>query len=140
MFPVCPRETSYRYNSSMKSEKLNQYRRILHDLRERVGGEVNHVVEAIREDVTINENVSFAPVHLADVAGAAVDADVAVLHAERDILQEIEAALRRLDEGTFGECRNCGAAISEERLRAIPYASVCASCAKATEESAGLQP
>ena len=55
------------------------------ELHERVGGEVNHVVESIHEDVNVKPNVSSAPVHLADVAGDAVDADVQVLHTERDI-------------------------------------------------------
>jgi len=120
----------------MNLEKLKQYRKRLAELHERVGGEVNHVVESIHEDVQVNENVSYAPVHLADVAGAAVDADVEVLHTERSILDEINAALRRIDEGTFGKCRECGDAVSEERLTAIPFTPLCAACAKASEQPA----
>jgi RNA polymerase-binding transcription factor DksA len=101
------------------------------ELHERVGGEVNHVVESIHEDVNVKPNVSSAPVHLADVAGDAVDADVQVLHTERDILDQINAALARLEEGTFGRCLHCGAAISEQRLNALPYVALCARCAQA---------
>ena len=69
-------------NDPMNSGKLKQFRDTLVALHERVGGEVNYVVASIHDDVNIKENVSSAPVHLADVASEAVDADVQVLHTE----------------------------------------------------------
>jgi DnaK suppressor protein len=115
----------------MSAEKLNRYRGTLLALRERARGEVNHVVQAIQEEVNVNENVSAAPVHLADIAGEAVDADVQVLQTERTILDEINTALLRIDEGKFGQCTECGRVIAEERLKAIPYAATCVECARA---------
>jgi DnaK suppressor protein len=44
------------------------------------------------------------------------------------ILQAIEEALHRIDQGTFGICRDCGEAIAEARLDAIPWTRVCISC------------
>ena len=44
------------------------------------------------------------------------------------ILQAIEGALRRIDEGTYGVCRDCGEEIAEARLTAIPWTRVCISC------------
>ena len=44
------------------------------------------------------------------------------------ILQAIEEALRRLDNGTYGVCRDCGEPIAEARLMAIPWTRVCISC------------
>ena len=120
----------------MNPEKLKQFRDTLVELHERVGGEVNYVVESIHDDVNIKENVSSAPVHLADVASEAVDADVQVLHTERSILDDIDAALQRINEGTFGKCTACGAAISEERLKAIPYTPLCVRCARMAAEAA----
>ena len=58
----------------MSPQKLNRYRSMLTDLHERVGGEVNYVVQSIHEDVDLKANVSSAPVHLADVAAEAADA------------------------------------------------------------------
>ena len=115
----------------MSTHKQNRYRDTLLALRERARGEVNHVVEAIQEEVYVHENISAAPVHLADIAADAVDADVQVLQRERTILEDINAALARVDEGTFGECTHCGRTISDERLKAIPYASTCVECARA---------
>jgi len=120
----------------MSPVKLKHYREMLLELRQRVGGEVNHVVEAIHADVNINANNSSAPVHLADVAGDAVDADVLVLQTERGILDEINAALERIADGTFGRCTNCGTTISEERLKAIPYTPLCVRCARSEADTA----
>lgn len=60
------------------------------------------------------------------------DAEVA-----RDVgeLREIEAALRRLDEGRYGLCAACGAAIDPRRLQAEPFAVRCAACQTALERS-----
>ena len=44
------------------------------------------------------------------------------------ILQAIEDALRRIEQGTYGTCRDCGEPIAEARLNAIPWTRVCISC------------
>jgi RNA polymerase-binding transcription factor DksA len=118
----------------MSRDKLNRYRETLIKMYERHAGEVNYVVGSIQEDVHINENNSSAPVHLADVAHEAVDADVQVLQTERGILGEIIAALQRIDDGSFGACTECGTPIYEERLKAIPYSALCVRCARAEAE------
>lgn len=48
-------------------------------------------------------------------------------------IREIERALRRLDEGTYGECTSCGEPISQKRLAALPFASLCIDCANAKQ-------
>jgi DnaK suppressor protein len=44
------------------------------------------------------------------------------------ILQAIEEALKRIEEGTFGVCRDCGEPIASARLSAIPWTRVCITC------------
>ena len=44
------------------------------------------------------------------------------------ILQAIEGALRRIEEGSYGICRDCGEPIAEARLTAIPWTRSCISC------------
>lgn len=53
----------------------------------------------------------------------------AVLRQTRRRLEEIAAALRRLDEGTYGVCEVCGGPIAEARLEARPAARTCIRCA-----------
>lgn len=47
---------------------------------------------------------------------------------ERAVLWEIDAALDRIDEGTYGTCEDCGEPIGEARLKALPYATLCVEC------------
>jgi DnaK suppressor protein len=47
---------------------------------------------------------------------------------DSDLIEEIDDALRRIDEGTYGECERCGKPINEERLKAIPTARYDAEC------------
>jgi RNA polymerase-binding transcription factor DksA len=45
-------------------------------------------------------------------------------------LKELETALQRMEEGTYGVCEACGQAIEPERLAALPIATVCIACAR----------
>jgi RNA polymerase-binding protein DksA len=92
-------------------------------------GEVDSVVEAIREDLNPAGQNSHAPVHLADAAPENIDSDIKVIEVERGVLEQVQAALERIDSGSFGVCENCGQEIGDERLKAIPYAALCIRCA-----------
>jgi RNA polymerase-binding protein DksA len=49
----------------------------------------------------------------------------------RDTLREVEAALERMDAGTYGRCQKCGQPIAEERLEALPATRLCIVCKRA---------
>jgi len=49
---------------------------------------------------------------------------------ERYRITEIERALEKIEDGTFGSCNLCGAEIAEERLEILPEANICMECAK----------
>jgi DnaK suppressor protein len=53
---------------------------------------------------------------------------------ERTTLLQIENALRRMDEGTYGRCANCGQAINVLRLEAVPWARFCIDCQEMAEK------
>lgn len=48
-------------------------------------------------------------------------------------IEEIESALKRIEQGNYAECATCGENISEQRLEALPYATQCIDCAKQQE-------
>lgn len=54
----------------------------------------------------------------------------------RDELAEIDAALRRLEQGTYGSCASCGRAIGKQRLRALPTARACFACSSGDSAAA----
>jgi DnaK suppressor protein len=53
---------------------------------------------------------------------------------ERALLTEVEAALKRIEDGTYGKCIDCGEPIPEKRLEAIPWASRCVKDQEALEQ------
>src|SRR4051812_23957998 len=59
--------------------------------------------------------------------------EFALIQMKAETLHKIEEALRRLEEGTFGYCFECGEEISERRLRALPFAVRCKNCEEARE-------
>jgi DnaK suppressor protein len=54
-------------------------------------------------------------------------------------LREIENALRRLEDGTYGMCQKCGEPIASRRLYSVPHADCCSDCAPATSASTGTR-
>jgi RNA polymerase-binding transcription factor DksA len=83
-------------------------------------------------------NLSNTPVHLADLGSETFEQEInlSLLENEDQRLEEIAAALQRLDEGTYGRCENCRKEISKERLRAVPYTRFCVACARESQEGA----
>lgn len=65
--------------------------------------------------------------HPADAASDAFERekDFSILDRVQDELNDVERALKRLDEGTYGTCQACGTAIGDERLEAVPAARFC---------------
>ena len=65
--------------------------------------------------------------HLGDTAGAMFDRELddGLEEGAKDTLAEIDAALQRIEDGTYGICENCGKPIGAERLAALPWARLC---------------
>ena len=70
---------------------------------------------------------TFQDNHLGDVATATFDREMASTLEDNSthVLNEIDAALARVEEGTFGMCKACGKPIDPERLEALPWATLC---------------
>jgi RNA polymerase-binding transcription factor len=68
--------------------------------------------------------------HMADDATDLYEQEktLALLHHTEKLLTKVEAALRKLDEGSYGSCDQCGVAIDRARLESLPYAMLCMSC------------
>ena len=64
------------------------------------------------------------------------DIEFALIQMKAETLNRIDEALRRLDEGTYGGCFDCGGEISQARLRALPFAVRCKDCEEALETAA----
>ena len=84
--------------------------------------------EAIADDTVHTDSL--------DQASAEVEKSFAMQmkNRERDTLLQIDEALRRIESGEFGECERCAEPITEARIRAFPFTTLCIDC-KAELES-----
>jgi RNA polymerase-binding protein DksA len=121
----------------MRTLDVDRFRTILLEERKRVTEAINYLHEenpGSIEDET-EEIVGSVDNHLAETASATLDREIDYTLEENSehVLAAIDEALARIEEGTFGVCRTCGQAISEERLEAIPYATQCIDCRRREE-------
>jgi DnaK suppressor protein len=70
---------------------------------------------------------TFQDNHLGDIATATFDREMASTLEDNSthVLNEIDAALARIEDGTYGTCQACGRPIDGERLEALPWATLC---------------
>src|SRR5882762_8146457 len=73
--------------------------------------------------------------HLAETATVTVDREIDYTLEENSehVLTAIDAALKRIEDGTFGKCETCGQDIAEDRLAAIPWTTQCIDCRRREE-------
>jgi DnaK suppressor protein len=115
------------------SVDLDQRRAELLDLRTQVLAAAHDIVS---DDDDQSELSSAAgDQHLADHASDMFDREVdeSLEENAEQLVHEIDTALTRIEDGTYGTCARCGGTIPEERLAAVPYATLCLDC-KRTEE------
>ena len=79
--------------------------------------------------------------HLPDLVSDSVERELAFLFASRNgtCLWDVEAALQRVEDGSFGVCLGCGTNIPNERLEVVPDAAMCVAC-QALEDRRGRGP
>ena len=107
-------------------EERGRVERAIANLREDHPGRID---EEIEEVGGTQDN------HLAETATATLDREIDYTLEENSIrmLTAIDAALKRMDEGAYGTCTNCGREILAERLEAYPWASLCIDCKRQSE-------
>jgi len=127
----------------MIKRNLDAYRRRLKQLAERMQSDASAVIEQAREPSGGQGagDLSNAPMHLGDMGTEEFlqDVNATLLENEEYLVNEAREALRRIENGTFGRCEECGQAIPAERLDALPYARFCTHCAEAVGLSDSLR-
>ena len=75
------------------------------------------------------------PIHMAELGSSNFDQEftLSLLGSEKNALDQIEAAIKRVEDGMYGRCETCGMKIRKPRLEAIPYAAQCVQCAAELE-------
>lgn len=113
------------------------YKKLLLSLREKLVGKVDYMQEEAlkksRQDAS--GDLSNVPIHMADVGTDNYERELMIelIQNGEDSVRNIDDALERIEEGTFGICEACEKKINRERLKAVPYASLCINCQREEE-------
>jgi DnaK suppressor protein len=112
----------------MNKRKRGQYKKLLE-------GSLTRLVEEAMQ--TMNGMSSEKALFPDPTDRAALESDrnflLRIRDRERKLLVKIQEALKRIDDGTFGTCQECGEEISESRLKARPVATLCVDCKRMQE-------
>lgn len=120
----------------MNDKTLHQLKTYLEGERARLAEEVAEYERDGQEALSDASGENNYRDHMADQGTATFsrELDMTLESEARASLEEIESALRRIDDGEYGVCKRCGHDIPVARLRAVPMADLCIEC-KQQEES-----
>jgi RNA polymerase-binding transcription factor len=116
---------------------LERFRSVLESERDRL----LHARQAVHHDGSLLEETGDLAIgsgdHIADSATETYlrELDEGLEENADHVLVAIDEALRRIEDGTYGLCSACGGPIGEERLEAVPYATLCIEDKRALERS-----
>jgi RNA polymerase-binding transcription factor DksA len=123
---------------ALPKNELNEFKALLVERGRRLRGDLDTLEgETLKKGADGAGDLSTIPGHLAELASDSSERELSYgrMESQSEELKEIEEALDRIKDGSFGFCEKCEARIPKERLRAIPYARRCVKC-QSKEEGA----
>jgi len=121
-----PKTTEEERNAALRRLLINRREEIVKEAKAEISkyikGEKRQLVETALDDgdwsvIDLSEDISLKQ-----------------LSAHRENLLKIDEAMRKLKEGTYGKCEDCGEEISDKRLKVIPFAIYCIDCKEKREQ------
>lgn len=120
-----------------KKNEWDNYKKLLLLARKKIAGDLEHLE---KDSLNLSQrdasgDLSGYSFHIADMATDNFDREfnLDLASNEQGRLNEIDDALRKIEEGKYGVCETCSKPISQKRLAAVPYARYCIKC-QAEEE------
>jgi DnaK suppressor protein len=120
----------------MTKPDFTLHREKLLALRARLQGDSTRLEDDALKD---HSKTTSIPTDMAELGSDSADQELtlSLMGSEKDALEQIDGALKRIEDGSFGHCEECGMKIPEARLEAIPYAARCVQCESQQEEGHG---
>jgi RNA polymerase-binding transcription factor DksA len=122
------------FNSAKLKEFQGRLLKIKTILREGMGHLEDNSLKKSGRDAS--GDLSNLPIHLADAGSDTFEQDfsLGLLEGEDIEVKEIDEALERIENKTYGVCEECSDVIAENRLKVIPYARLCVKCQETVEK------
>lgn len=126
----------------MRATKNRKLRETLEERRAELQGEIDRMDADLRSiGVDQDDEKGSLGNHLAEDGSNVMEAEriTTITSDIQDVLVQINGALERLDDGSYGTCEQCGKTINEERLEAFPYVANCIECQTLIEREHALR-
>jgi RNA polymerase-binding protein DksA len=133
-----------RKKTELSRHEVEHFRELLLAKRREIFGSFHEM-----EDETLRKSrqdaagdLSCMPIHMADIGTDNFEQELSLnlMDSERKLLQEIDSAIARIEEGTYGKCAGTGKAIRKERLEAQPWARYSVEFARLLEQGLVSEP
>ena len=125
--------TTTKTKVAAKTSRYNELRKMLEERRRELLNAVQGKIRDVRaeggKDRDVLDQGESSEVDIQE------DIEFALIQMKSETLTKVDAALRRLEEGSYGDCFECGDEIAEARLRALPFAVRCKDCEEARENA-----
>ena len=119
--------------SSERSSRYRELKKMLEDRRRELQAEVQGKMRDVRTTGEVTKLSEVFDAVESSEADIQEDIELALIQMKSETLNKVEDALARLEQGTYGNCFECGEEIAEKRLRALPFAVRCKECEEARE-------
>jgi len=117
---------------------LVYFKKLILKRKEEIVEQINHISEDTlkKSQKDAAGDISGYTYHMADIATDTYDREFSLGLAsnERKLIYEIDDAVKKIEDGTYGICEGCKNLITKTRLKAIPYARRCLKCQEKTEK------
>lgn len=122
----------------LTKKELLVFKKIISKRKEEVSQEIKHISDDTlkKSQKEASGDISGYTYHMADVATDNYDREFSLGLAsnDRQVLYELDDAMKRIEDGSFGVCEDCDSIISRVRLKAVPHARLCIKCQEKREK------
>ena len=122
----------------MTKKELKEFKKLVIKKKEELLDSVRHISEDTlkRSQKDASGDISSYTIHMADMATDTYDREfsLGLATSEQKIIFEVDDAMKRIEEGTYGICEDCDKLIAKRRLKAVPHARLCIKCQQKREK------
>lgn len=119
-------------------KELAGFKKLILKRKQEILDDIKHIADDTlkKSQKEASGDISGYTYHMADVATDTYDREfsLGLASSERDFLYELDDALKKIEDGTFGICEECKTLITKTRLKAVSYARLCVKCQERKEK------
>jgi DnaK suppressor protein len=121
--------------TTVNPSRYNELKKMLEGRRQELQAEVQGKMRDVRALGEVNKLTEVFDAGESSENDIQEDIELALIQLKSETLNKVDDALKRLEQGTYGNCFDCAEEIAEKRLRALPFAVRCKDCEEARENA-----